>query len=68
MLKLRTKTKLAPEQVIIRAEGFFGPGGYGLKATDHGDECVTFEGGGGEVRIAACREEEMTTVDMDARE
>lgn len=54
--------------MIDRAKEFFGPGGYGLKTTDQGDECATFEGGGGDVRITTCHEDGMTTVDMETRE
>ena len=31
MMKIVTKTKLSPKEVIKRAVDFFGPGGYGLE-------------------------------------
>lgn len=68
MLKLSTKTKLAPKQVVDRAVDFFGLGGYGLEVTDKGDTCASFEGGGGGVWVTTCQEDGLTTVDMESRE
>ncbi len=31
MLKLNVRAKLKPEEILKKALGFFGPGGYGLK-------------------------------------
>lgn len=68
MLKLSTRTKLTPKQVVDKALDFFGPGGYGLEVTDQGETCASFEGGGGGVWVTTCEQEGMTTVDMEARE
>jgi hypothetical protein len=68
MLKLSTKTNMKPEDVMSKALGFFGPGGYGLKVTERGDTCATFEGGGGGVRLTVCKEDGKTSVDMETTE
>jgi len=68
MLKLSTKSKLKPEEVIKRAVKYFGPGGYGLKVEEEGNCCVGFEGGGGGVRVSAAEEKKGSTVDVESRE
>jgi hypothetical protein len=68
MMKLSTKSKLKPEEVIERAVTFFGPGGYGLKPQDKGNCCIEFEGGGGGVRVTASKEKKGSTVDLESRE
>jgi hypothetical protein len=68
MLKLSTKSKLKPEEVIKRAVKFFGPGGYGLKVNDEGNCCALFAGGGGSVRVSASEENKGSTVDIESRE
>ncbi len=68
MLKLNTRTKRQPEEVVKKALEFFGPGGYGLKVTEQNDTCASFEGGGGEVRVTACADDKGTSVDLESRE
>ncbi len=68
MLKLNTRTKSKPAEVVKKAVEFFGPGGYGMKVTDKTDTCVTFEGGGGGVSVTTCIDEKGTSVDLEARE
>jgi hypothetical protein len=68
MMKVSTKSKHPPEEVIKRAVKYFGPGGYGLKVKDEGECCATFEGGGGEVRITVTAEKKGSTVDVESRE
>jgi hypothetical protein len=68
MLKLNVKTKRKPEEVVKEALGFFGPGGYGLKVTEQGDACASFEGGGGSITVTACTEDKRTSVDLETRE
>jgi hypothetical protein len=68
MLRLSTKSKLKPEEVIQRAIKYFGPGGYGLKVEDKGSCCAEFEGGGGGVRVTASGEKKGSTVDVESRE
>jgi hypothetical protein len=68
MLKISTKSKHSPEEVIKRAVKYFGPGGYGLKVNDEGNCCANFEGGGGGVRVSASAEKKGSTVDVESRE
>jgi hypothetical protein len=68
MLKLNVKTKLKPEEVVKRALGFFGPGGYGLKVTEQSDTCASFEGGGGGIAVTTCTDDKETSVDLETRE
>ena len=50
-------TKLSNERVITAASKHFGKGGVGLEVTGQGEDCVSFEGGGGHVEITVCRKE-----------
>ena len=68
MLKLSKKSKHNGEEVIKRAVKFFGPEGYGLKVTEQGDCCATFEGGGGGIYVTSSAEKKGTTVDVESRE
>ncbi len=68
MLKLNVRTKRKPDEVLKKAAGFFGPGGYGLKVTEQSDTCVSFEGGGGGVQVTTCTDAKETSVDLESRE
>ena len=68
MLRIETKTKLAPAEVIKRAVSFFGPSGHGLKVTEQSEASIAFEGGGGLVSLAICIEEKKTSVELVSRE
>ena len=68
MLRIATKTKLTPEEVIKKALKFFGPEGYKLKITNQTDTSAAFEGSGGTVELSACNDEGKTTVDFLSRE
>jgi hypothetical protein len=68
MLKLNVRTKLKPDEVVKKALGFFGPGGYGLKVTDQSDTCAYFEGGGGGIEVTTCTDDKGTSVDLETRE
>ncbi len=68
MLKLKTRTKSKPEEVVKKAVEFFGPDGYGLKVTEKTDTCASFEGGGGGVSVTTCTDDKGTSVDLEARE
>jgi len=52
MLKIATKTKLSPEEVIKRAVEFFGPSGHGLEVKNQSPGCAYFEGGEGELTLS----------------
>ena len=68
MIRIATKTKLTPEEVIKRAIKFFGPDGYKLKITGQTETSAAFEGGGGSVGITACEDNGKTSVDFLSRE
>ncbi len=68
MLRIATKTKMTPENVIEEAVKFFGPEGYKLKISSKTETTASFEGGGGSVEISACADESKTTVDFLSRE
>ena len=53
MIRVATKTKMSPEEIIRQAIEFFGPEGYKLDIKEQTDSCVSFEGGGGSVDVVA---------------
>ena len=56
------------QEVIRRAQAWFGPQGLGLNLLERGEGCVHFEGGGGFVTVTACPEKGGTRVELLARE
>ena len=68
MLRMTSKTRLRPEEVVRRAVDFFGPGGYGLEIKEQAPACVYFEGTGGGVEVSACTDEEGTSLEIVSRE
>ena len=68
MIKIAKQTRLASEEVIVRASKFFGRGGEGLEETERNPCCISFEGGGGYVSISIYDEEKPRMVDIETRE
>ncbi len=68
MLRIATKTKLSPDDVVKKAVDYFGPNGYQLKVKDQTEGCVSFEGGGGGVEVTTCLEDEVTSVEFVSTE
>ncbi len=69
MSRYGKETKLEPEEVLRRAEAFFGDDGLGLKIVEQSECCLSFEGSGGHVTISAARcDPEKTEVDLETRE
>lgn len=69
MARYSVETRESPEEVIQKAVGYFGGEGLGLSVGTEDPCCVTFEGGGGHVSVAASQEEEgRTTVELETRE
>ncbi len=62
------KTKRDPEAIVEQAIDYFGEDGLGLSVTRENPCCVTFEGGGGHVSVAATREEDEVEVELETRE
>jgi hypothetical protein len=54
MARYGKESKLSPDKVMEKALEFFGPGGLGLEVKEQGEDCATFEGGGGHVFVQAC--------------
>ena len=68
MLKLETKSKLPPEQIVDELKGFFGEGGLGLSLEDESSQCLSFQGGGGYVTATLCPEENETRIEFVSQE
>ncbi len=68
MIKLEAKTKLSPEELVLRLKRVFGKEGLGLEITDETPECLYFEGGGGYVNASICPEKGKTRLDLLTQE
>jgi len=69
MAKYGKETKLEANDVLRRAEEFFGTGGLGMKLVEQDECCLSFEGSGGHVTISAARcKPDRTEVDLETRE
>jgi hypothetical protein len=68
MARYSVETKKSPEAVIRKAVDYFGEEGLGLSVGTENPCCITFEGGGGHVSVAASQEEGKTTVELETRE
>ena len=69
MARYAKKTTLQPDEVLRRAEAFFGAGGLGMKVTEQNECCLSFEGSGGHVTVSAAHcEPDRTDVDLETRE
>ncbi|MCF8040172.1 MAG: hypothetical protein K9K79_12730 [Desulfohalobiaceae bacterium] len=68
MLRISKQTKSTPEEIIDRAVKYFGEGGENLDEVSRDACCVTFEGGGGYVRVSIADESGQRTVDIETRE
>ena len=69
MARYSKASKLQPEEVLRRAQDFFGTGGLGLTVAERTECCLSFEGGGGHVTVSAalCKPDQ-TDVDLETRE
>lgn len=68
MLRIATKTKMTPEEVIEKAIIYFGIDGYKLEITSQTDTSATFKGDGGSIEMIACKENGKTNVEFLSRE
>jgi hypothetical protein len=68
MLRIATKTKLTPGDVINNAIQFFGPEGFKLKIINQTETSASFDGGGGSIEISTCEGDGKTTVNFISRE
>lgn len=68
MARYGKQSKLSPARVLEKAHAFFGPGGLGLEVKEQGEDCATFEGGGGYVFVSACEKGPGSEVELETRE
>jgi len=66
MIRLSVTTKLDNKTIVDKAVDFFG-NKNGLKVTEQGDCCASFEGAGGYVRVDIT-EDEKKEVTVESRE
>jgi len=67
-LRMGTKTKASPKEIIAKASAFFGPSGVGLNIILRGENVLVFSGGGGFVRVEAESTETGTEIDIQSQE
>jgi hypothetical protein len=68
MIRISKQTRLKAEDIIVKAEQFFGKKGEQLEEKDRNPCCISFEGSGGYVSISIVEEDRMRTVDAETRE
>lgn len=68
MLRMGKKTTYSPDEVLVKAKEFFGPGGTGLEIVPRGSSAVQFTGGGGFVLVQVGPAGEGTEIDIQSRE
>ena len=69
MIKIEKNTRKKQDDVLNKAESYFGPGGKGLQVTLKEESYVCFEGGGGHVTVRyKNRESGKDRVEVEARE
>jgi hypothetical protein len=67
-MRYQVTTKLSPPEALQRAIEHFGAQGVGLQLVDQNEVGVSFTGGGGHVSIAACADNNHTTLEVETRE
>jgi hypothetical protein len=68
MIRISKQTRLDPDQIIAKAENFFGEKGEGLVTKERAPCCISFVGSGGFVTVSVVDEQKTRTVDIEARE
>jgi hypothetical protein len=63
-----TESRLAPDEVLRRADRFFGPAGLGLTPRDMTDFSAEWQGGGGAVWVTVHKDQDRTRVEVATRE
>jgi hypothetical protein len=67
-MRISSKTKLKPEEVLRRAVNFFDPGGQGLAVKDESSGYVCFEWGGGGIEVIVSADGKGASVEVVSRE
>jgi hypothetical protein len=68
MIRIKTNTKLTPEEALKTAVNYFGPGGVGLSIKEQGPTYAYLEGGGGYVELTTAAEAKSTGVEIISTE
>lgn len=68
MLKISTTTNKDYAEIITMAKDYFGPEGVGLHVNEIGEDCASFQGGGGYVSVTMCPKDGETEVELEGRE
>ncbi len=69
MARYGKETKRDIEEVLRRAEEFFGAGGLGMELVERNPCCLSFQGSGGHVTMSAARcKPDLTEIDIETRE
>jgi len=68
MRKMSKGSRKSTGEIMTAATSFFGAGGLGLTETDRAECCVTFEGGGGFVRVTTNASDGGSEVEVETSE
>ena len=68
MIRISKQTRLKAEDIIVKADQFFGKKGEQLEEKERNPCCISFEGSGGYVSISIVEEGSTRTVDAETRE
>jgi len=68
MKRIAKDSRQDREAVMAAATSFFGPDGLGLEIAERSDGCVTFEGGGGFVRVSSEPRDHGSAVEVETAE
>ena len=68
MIRISKKSRLNPDEILVKASLYFGKGGEELYETESGPCCISFSGAGGYVPVTVSEKTNQREVDVEARE
>ena len=68
MIRISKKSRLDPDEILVKALRYFGKDGEGSDETERGACCVSFSGAGGYVTVAVSERSDLREVDVETRE
>jgi len=68
MIHISKKSRLNPDEILVKACRYFGKGGEGLDETERGPCCISFSGAGGYVTVTVSERSDRREVDVETRE
>ena len=68
MIRISKKSRLDPDEILVKASRYFGKDGEGLDETERGSCCISFSGAGGYVNVTVSEKTNQREVDVEARE